>query len=194
MRTFATSAGKATRHRLIINQPTMKRRQESDYLGPVDVMETTWFALITLQQNLFLTLIMNFGIEEICNDDWDKLFGCMLRKGKLGDFDWLDGWYNVHLICENKFKVWDHSLGLIRSMAPLFSNWQIYTRTSNEEWRSRQRKHNPWGGFGWPIVTLGWVWVDLSTSTGLSASPVGPRGLRAALAAAASAASGYWPL
>ena len=50
------------------------------------------------------------------------------------------------------------------------------------------------GGFGWPIVTLGWVWVDLSTSTGLSASPVGPRGLRAALAAAASAASGYWPL
>ena len=69
MRTFATSAGKATRHRLIINQTTMKRRQERDNLGPVDVMETMWFALVTLQQNLFLTLIMNFGIEEICNDD-----------------------------------------------------------------------------------------------------------------------------
>ena len=73
MRTFATSAGKATHHRLIINQPTMKKRQERDYLGTVDVMETMWFGrgcgLITLQQNLSLTLIMNFGIKEICNDD-----------------------------------------------------------------------------------------------------------------------------
>ena len=72
MRTFATSAGKAT-HRLIINQPTMKKRQERDYLGLVDVMETMWFecgcGLITLQQNLSLTLIMNSGIKEICNDD-----------------------------------------------------------------------------------------------------------------------------
>ena len=73
MRTFATSAGKATRHRLIINQPTMKKRQERDYLGLVDVMETMWFGcgcgLIALQQNSSLTLIMNFGIRGICNDD-----------------------------------------------------------------------------------------------------------------------------
>ena len=69
MRTFATSAGKATRHRLIINQTTMKRRQERDYLGLVDVMETTWNVLLTLQQNLSLTLIMNFGIKQICKDD-----------------------------------------------------------------------------------------------------------------------------
>ena len=69
MRTFATSAGKATFHRLIINQPTMKGRQERDYLGLVDVMETTRNALVTLQQNLSLTLIMNSGIKEICNDD-----------------------------------------------------------------------------------------------------------------------------
>ena len=67
MRTFATSAGKATRHRLIINQPAMKRRQERDNLGPVDVMETMWFALVTLQQNLSLTLTS--GIEGICKDD-----------------------------------------------------------------------------------------------------------------------------
>ena len=69
MRTFATSAGKATHHWMIINQPTMKRRQERDYLGLVDVMATTRNVLLTLQQNLSLTLIMNFGIEEICNDD-----------------------------------------------------------------------------------------------------------------------------
>ena len=66
MRTFATSAGKATR-RLIINQPTMKRRQERDYFGLVDVMETTWNALIKLQQNLSLTL--KSGIEGMCKDD-----------------------------------------------------------------------------------------------------------------------------
>ena len=69
MRTFATSAGKATRHRLIINQTTMKRRQERDYLGLVDVMETTRNVLLTLQQNLSLTLIMNFGIKQICKDN-----------------------------------------------------------------------------------------------------------------------------